>query len=208
MDFVIITLQLPQLQRAMDLELPGEIPLVRLLPALVQATGSPVADNARRPLRYQLFVLRQGQPHPLREQDSLAHAGVMTGDVLLLTGGGAGVVLPPPVYNNSALLQCPSGAVIALDNFGKSELLLGRFDASTGKHPDVELSEEPDGNTVSRMHVLLRRQGAAWYIVPLAEQNITELQKKRLPVHEPCLLQDSDELLLGKLRLVFRAASS
>lgn len=208
MDSVIITLQLPQLQRVVNLEVPGEIPLTRLLPALVQATGAPGVDNARRPLRYQLFVLREGQPHPLREQDTLTYAGVMTGDIMLLTGGGVGVAPSVSDHNNSALLQCPSGAIVALDNFGKSELSLGRFDSTTGKYPDVELSQEPNGNTVSRMHALLRRSGSAWYIIPLAENNVTELRKQRLPVQEPYPLQDGDELVLGMLHLVFRAASS
>jgi len=206
MDFVIVTLQLPQLQRAMDLELPGEIPLIRLLPVLVQATGLSAADNSRQSLRCQLFMLRQGQPHLLKEQDSLAHAGVMTGDILVLTGDVASPRPLPP--NASAVLQCPSGAIIALDNFGKSELSIGRFNASTGEYPDVELSQEPNGNTVSRMHALLRRSGSAWYIIPLAEKNVTELQQQRLSTQVPYPLRDGDELVLGMLHLIFRAASS
>lgn len=205
MDFVIITLQLPQLQRAMDLELPGEIPLVRLLPVLAQVAGLPGTDNARQSLRCQLSVLRQGQLHLLKEQDSLAHAGVMTGDILVLTGDMTSPRLPPP--NTSAVLQCPSGTIIALDNFGKSELSIGRFNASTGEYPDVELSQEPNGSTVSRMHALLRRLGSAWYIIPLAEKNTTELQRQRLATQVPYPLQDGDELVLGMLHLIFHAAS-
>lgn len=206
MDFVIITLQLPQLQRAMDLELPGEVPLVRLLPVLAQAAGLSGTDNTRQSLRCQLSVLRQGQPHLLKEQDSLAHAGVMTGDILVLTGDMTSPRTPPP--NASAVLQCPSGTIIALDNFGKSELSIGRFNASTGEYPDVELSQEPNGSTVSRMHALLRRSGSAWYIIPLAEKNTTELQRQCLAMQVPYPLQDGDELVLGMLHLIFRAASS
>jgi len=205
MDSIVITLQLPQAQRELNVELPVDLPCTKLLPALVQATGAPRLDGARRPLRYQLAVLREGQAYPLRERDSLAYAGVLAGNTLILTGGDTGVAVYAPAQNNSAVLCCPSGTIIALENFGKPELLIGRYDATTGKYPDIELSEEPGGNTISRKHALLRKQGAAWYIVPLTPRNITQLQKARLTAQQSYLLQDGQELLLGRVPLRFHS---
>lgn len=207
MDSVVITLQLPQFQRTIDLELSSEIPLAKLLPVLVRVHGLPVRDNAGNAIHYQLSLLRLGQPLVLREQSSLAHAGVVTGDILVLTGGGLGVIEMASVPSHSALLQCPSGKVIALENFGKPELLVGRFDAITGRYPDIELSDEPGGHTVSRAHALLRKHGETWYVVPLAEQNNTQLQGMVLAVRQSYPLQEGSDLLLGTVHLIFHAVS-
>jgi len=202
MSSVIITLQSSLLQVAIDLELPGEVVLRSLLPELVRALRLPPTDGAGKPVVYQL--VHQAQKRPLRETETLLSAGVVTGDVLSLAStapGGPDKTRPAA----SALLRCPSGTVIALDNYGKAELTIGRYDARIGKSPDIDLSEEPRGNTVSRSHALLRKQGNRWILVALSTKNPTWVGNTLLTPQQPRPLTTGDVIALGGVKLVFEA---
>ncbi len=200
---VVVSLQSPR--GSIDLELSGEVPVRNLLPELVRVLQLPAVDNVRRPIAYQL-VHRQ---RPLRETESLLEAGVVTGNTLFLvstsqTGsvpGGAG----GSHGGTSALLCCPSGMVVALDNYGKSELTMGRYDARTGNSPDIDLSGEPEGNTVSRSHALLRKQSNRWVLIPLSTKNPTMVGKTRLAPQQAQPLNSGDRITLGAVELVFEA---
>lgn len=207
MDPVVVTLQIVPLQRSVDLELPSETPLAKLVPVIAGISGLPVTDRFGKPAHYELFLFRHGQTTPLPEQTSLGRAGVLTGDTLTMTGQGSSIASPLPTPSNASLLECPSGKLIALDNFGKSELLVGRFDARTGRYPDIELSDEPGGNTVSRAHAVLHQRDAVWYVTHLAADNIAVLQDTPLVVQRPYRLQNDNELVLGSVRLIFRTAT-
>lgn len=208
MSTVVITLDSSFLHRTIDLELPGEVALGNLLPELVRALQLPAVDNVRRPIVYQL-VHRQ---RPLRETESLLEAGVVTGDTLSLvsvsqigaTSGGASV----GHWGASALLRCPSGAVIVLDSYGKLELTIGRYDARTGKTPDIDLSGELESNTVSRSHALLRKVGVQWVLVPLAAKNVTRVGQTSLAPQQMQPLRPGDLITLGAVRLIFEAGHS
>lgn len=205
MSTVVITLDSPFLRRTIDLELPGKVALRNLLPELVHALQLPAVDSMRRPIVYQLIH----QQRPLRETESLLEAGVVTGDTLSLvsasqigtTSGGTGV----GHLGASALLRCPSGMVIALDNYGKPELTIGRYDARTGKTPDIDLSGEPEGNTVSRSHALLRKHGNQWVLIPLSAKNITRIGLAQLAPQQVQPLKSGDRITLGAVGLVFEA---
>jgi pSer/pThr/pTyr-binding forkhead associated (FHA) protein len=101
------------------------------------------------------------------------------------------------------LLRSQSGLVIALDNYGKSELSVGRYDARTGKSPDIDLSEEPHGNTVSRAHAQLRQQGQQWVLVPLSNKSPTYVGNILLNPQQPRTLKPGDVITLGNLQLTF-----
>ncbi|RLC70528.1 MAG: hypothetical protein DRI81_18990, partial [Chloroflexi bacterium] len=94
MSSIIITLQSSLLQEVIDLELPGDVMLQNLLPELARALKLPLADGAGQAITYQL--VHQAWPRPLQGTDTLANAGVVTGDVLSLVsaaspiGAGAG----------------------------------------------------------------------------------------------------------------------
>jgi pSer/pThr/pTyr-binding forkhead associated (FHA) protein len=93
--------------------------------------------------------------------------------------------------------------VIALDNYGKPELSLGRYDARTGECPDIDLSEEPAGSTVSRSHALLRKQGSQWTLISLSTKNSTHVGNTRITPHQSRLLKSGDVITLGGAELVF-----
>ena len=207
MSSIIITLQSSLLQEAIDLELPGDVMLQNLLPELARALKLPLADVAGQAITYQL--VHQAWQRPLQGTDTLANAGVVTGDVLSLVsaaspiGAGAGGV-SRGYEAGSVLLRSESGmAVFALNNYGKSELTIGRYDERTGNSPDIDLSEEPDGGTVSRSHALLRKQSNQWVLVPLSAKNLTQVGNASLAPQQSWPLKSGDIITLGAVRLVF-----
>jgi pSer/pThr/pTyr-binding forkhead associated (FHA) protein len=105
------------------------------------------------------------------------------------------------------VLRCESGATIALDNFSKTELTIGRYDARSGKSPDIDLSEETDGNTVSRPHALLRNQDDQWYLLPISTTNTTRVGNAKLTPQQSWPLQPGDVVILGLVRLIFEVGS-
>jgi uncharacterized ubiquitin-like protein YukD len=203
---VVITLQSDLLQGGtIDLELPAEVPLQDLLPPLVRALGIAPNNQAGQSMSYQLSHHRRR--HPMQGSETLRDAGVATGDVLSLVSVG-----PHPgarrsstagVSSRSALLRCESGTVIALDNYGKHELSVGRYDARTGDSPDIDLSEEPGGGTVSRSHALLRKRGSQWVLIPFSTKNRTHVGNARIGPNQSHPLKSGDNVTLGSVRLVF-----
>lgn len=209
MSTVIVTLYSPGQHGSLDLELPREVQLRNLLPAMLAALKLPSVDAHGQPLTYQL-TRQAGQP-PLQETENLSGAGVVTGDVLHLVT----TALPalPPLRNrsllgNSALLRSFGGKVIVLENYGKDTLAVGRYDAATGKSPDIDLSDEPGGNTVSRDHALLRKQGNQWVLIPRSARNTTRVNNTTLTPAQPHVLQSNDVIALGGVKLKFEAGLS
>ncbi len=200
MNTIIITLQYPSPRGAIDLELPGNVMLYKLLPELVRVLQLPSTDNTEQPITYRLF--HQTWQRVLSETDTLSNSGVITGDVLSLTSSAAfraGV----GGMTSSAVLRCESGSVIALDNFGKTELTIGRYDARTGKSPDIDLSEDPDGNTVSRSHAKLHNQDNQWSLTPISTKNATRVGSKKLSPQQSWPLKSGDVISFGAVKLVF-----
>lgn len=209
MSSIIITLQSSLLQRAIDLELPGDVMLQNLLPELARTLKLPLAGSSGQTITYQL--VHQAWQRPLRGTDTLANAGVVTGDILSLVsaaspiGAGAGGV-SRGYGADSVLLRSESGiAVFALDNYGNPELTIGRYDERTGKSPDIDLSEEPDGSTVSRSHALLRKQGNQWVLTPLSAKNLVQVGNALLAPQQSWPLKSGDVITLGAVRLLFEA---
>ncbi|MEA3338345.1 MAG: EsaB/YukD family protein [Chloroflexota bacterium] len=204
MTTLIITLHPPGPGGPLDLELPGDVMLQNLLPELTRALQLPLAGSAGQPVAYQL--VHQAWQRTLRETDTLASAGVITGNTLSLVssgspvrgagGGGRGA---------SALLRSDSGLVFALDNYGKSELVIGRYDERTGQTPDIDLSDEPSSNTVSRSHALLRKRDDQWMLMSISPKNTTKVGNTPLAPQMPWLLHPNDAITLGAVRLVFES---
>ena len=210
MSSVIITLQSPHLQRAIDLELPGEVPLNNLLPELVRVLQLPDTDGTGQPVVYQL--VHQAGGRPLAETMSLLAAGVVTGDVLSLATTVAQIDAVQEVASGahasaSALLRSTSGMVVALDNYGKPELTVGRYDDRTDKSPDIDLSGEPAGNTVSRSQALLRKQGDQWMLVSLSTTNPARIGETVLAPHQERPLKPGDVITFGDVRLIFETST-
>lgn len=204
MSSVIITLRLPQTNETRDLELPDDVMLRKLLPALVQAMGLPWINVPNTSSAYQLTLTRGSYVRTLRETDTLQLSGIVTGDILTLSSNIQHPIAQAAMQAH-ARLRCESGAIVALDNFGKTELSLGRYDHRTGHAPDIDLSNEPNGNTVSRYHALLRKQGTQWYLVHTAPQNFSRVGSHQIPLQQPWPLRPGDTLYLGEVKLRFEA---
>lgn len=220
MKSIVVTVRFGNSLRSVDLELPGEVPIQRLMPPLMRVVqGLLLLPASNSP--YQLASVSLNRI--LSDADTLISAGVRTGDVLLLAPvtalpgllaqavafqskqpviKGAGPVLAGP-----AVLRTLSGRVVNLDGFGRAELTIGRYDPHLSQQPDIDLSSEPAGKTVSRTHAVLRRQGNQWMIIALQDRNRTEVGGVQLALNQPYNLKPGDVIILGGTRLVFEASS-
>lgn len=82
------------------------------------------------------------------------------------------------------------------------ETIIGRRDPATGIAPDVDLTAFSGYKLgVSRKHAVLRVRGKQLEILDLGSSNGTMVNGVRIPPHEPRLLRDGDQLLMGKLTM-------
>jgi hypothetical protein len=92
----------------------------------------------------------------------------------------------------------------------KFETSLGRRDPATGTMPDVDLSAYAGYRLgVSRKHAIIRLKNERLEIYDLGSSNGTSVNGTRLTPHQPQILRDGDELLLGKMmvRVLFQMRS-
>lgn len=207
MQSVVVTMHMPDSGGAIDLELPGDIEVQRLLPGLLRALRLPTTDQTGHRIIYRLIHERRRRP--LRPAESLIDAGIHTGDFLTLQGSAKGGKVhwqrrgSYPSRSSTLLRSSASGRVFALDNHGKQDLKIGRYDARTGEHPDIDLSREPNGNTISRPHALLRKQRGQWMLIPISTKNPTAVDGNQILHHQPYPLQPGNIITLGGVELVF-----
>jgi hypothetical protein len=82
------------------------------------------------------------------------------------------------------------------------EISMGRLDATTATFPDIDLTT--DGaleKGVSRRHAKITRKGTELYLEDLGSVNGTFLNGKRLTPYLPHVLNNKDELRLGKITM-------
>jgi len=87
---------------------------------------------------------------------------------------------------------------------GKQTVVLGREDPVSGIFPEIDL--DPHGAHeagVGRRHAQLILQGGQTLIEDLDSVNGTVVNKQRLAPHQPQPIHDGDELILGKLALIY-----
>jgi len=201
MPVVIITLESKYLPGAIDLELPDDVELKQLLPTLTQALGQ---NFKLPPGRYQLAH----DSHPLPPQLTLADGDVLTGHKLSLLAVQVSSSQTDPAalaqYPRIATLTTPSGRTIALDNIDKNQLLIGRYTSRMLQPPDIDLGDEPKGDTVSRVHAQLQRKQGKWFITPRASSNPTRIAGKELVYHQEHPLSSGDKISLGAVHLKFK----
>lgn len=110
---------------------------------------------------------------------------------------------PAPVYISGSLQVAGTGAIIPIPD-GKSEILVGREDPVSGNFPDVNLDPYEALNLgVSRQHCKLSIQESQVMIEDLNSVNKTYLRGLPLVPGQKYPIQDGDEVLLGRLKLVF-----
>jgi hypothetical protein len=89
----------------------------------------------------------------------------------------------------------------------KAETSIGRRDPATGTMPDVDLSAYAGYRLgVSRKHAFIRLKNHQLEIYDLGSSNGTSVNGVRLTAHQPHVLRDGDEILLGKMmvRVLFQ----
>lgn len=89
-------------------------------------------------------------------------------------------------------------------SLSKAEMLIGRWDASRGIFPDVDLDEADTETKVSRRHARIFNQNNQYWIEDLGSLNGTVINRQhRLQRGKPYPLKDGDEIIVGKTFLRF-----
>ncbi|MFL6061710.1 MAG: FHA domain-containing protein [Marmoricola sp.] len=100
----------------------------------------------------------------------------------------------------------PAGSALLIVQRGPgagSRYLLDTDVVSAGRHPESEIFL--DDITVSRRHVEFRREGGTYSVHDVGSLNGTYVNRDRI---DDALLQNGDEVRIGKYRLVFFASAS
>jgi hypothetical protein len=101
------------------------------------------------------------------------------------------------------LLHKKSGEKFQLSH--REEILIGREDPVSGIFPDIDTTTvggEEDG--VSRQHARITSLGDQYFVEDLDSVNATFVNQVKLSPHAPVSLNDGDELILGRLKLVLK----
>ena len=115
---------------------------------------------------------------------------------------------PPPAPQTASspgyFLVQPDGETITIPS-GSSEVTIGREDVVSNIYPDIDLNSYGALNRgVGRKHIQLTFQGTQATIIDLNSVNGSHLNGQRLSPNQPVALNDGDELILGRLKLIFR----
>jgi pSer/pThr/pTyr-binding forkhead associated (FHA) protein len=95
-------------------------------------------------------------------------------------------------------VQFPSGEVYELS--GKRTFLVGRRDASSGMHPDLDLTAEGGVEAgVSRGHAAIHLRAEGYFIEDLGSANETLLNFQRLLPRQLYPLHSGDQVRFGLL---------
>ncbi len=111
---------------------------------------------------------------------------------------------PAPPDAGGALVAVQSGVRFALPS--KDEVTVGRFDAVTGVHPDVDLTSVDTNRLTSRRHArLLRDRGKFLLSEEIGTPNGTFVNGTRLETGVPVALSPGDRVHFGDIEMVFQA---
>ncbi|MFC1878931.1 FHA domain-containing protein, partial [Chloroflexota bacterium] len=90
---------------------------------------------------------------------------------------------------------------------GKQAVTIGREDPVSGIFPDIDTDQHGGQDAgVGRRHAQLIVQSNQVYIEDLNSVNGTVVNKQRLQPQQPQLLNDGDEIRLGKMILIYHAS--
>jgi pSer/pThr/pTyr-binding forkhead associated (FHA) protein len=164
--------------------------------------GSQNSDDAR-------FCSHCG--HALPQQPAVPAAGAGETTATITFGAGTG---KPDADDRSALNEAdaaaadalPVGSALLIVQRGPgagSRYLLDTETVSAGRHPESDIFL--DDITVSRRHVEFHREGNSFRVHDVGSLNGTYVNRDRI---DDALLQNGDEVRIGKFRLVFFASAA
>lgn len=108
--------------------------------------------------------------------------------------------------HQGAIDALPSGSALLVVKRGPnagSRFLLDRNTTTAGRHPDSDIFL--DDVTVSRRHVEFRREPTGYSVHDVGSLNGTYVNRQRI---DSALLTGSDEVQIGKFRLVYLTSSA
>lgn len=109
-----------------------------------------------------------------------------------------------PAAKSPSLTVVDSGIVLAFPP-DKTEIIIGREDPVSSNFPDIDLSTHGAFDLgVSRQHCRLTLQDGTWGIEDLHAVNKTYLQQQVLSPGQRKPLSDGDEIVLGRLHLIYK----
>ncbi len=114
------------------------------------------------------------------------------------------IAAPAAAPEAVALVAVQSGVRFALPS--KDEIKVGRFDAVTGVHPDVDLTSVDTNKLTSRRHArLVRDRGNFLLSEEIGTPNGTFVNETRLETGVPVTLAPGDRVRFGDIEMVFQA---
>lgn len=166
------------------------------------------------------YVLKlRGSATPLETDRTLDQLGIKTGDELVFERErmrlsqqfmARGDQLVQPISSTQAPVLIES---VTNQHFPLrwQPAQIGRQSASDARgNPAlaVDLSEVPQGRTVSRQHAQITERGGRYFLEGLADQNPTLLNDQPVLPGEKRPLADGDRIQVGKIVLTFRLPSA
>jgi hypothetical protein len=205
MTSVVVTIQAGRDVRR-DLELPADVPVSIVGPAIAEALRRPNPSEEERPVKAVLKIEDTNEVIPMDK--SLEAAGVVHGDILLLMVKE----IPQELSHNESNLRFngpgfihPGGNTFP---FRGKNILIGRVDPASGvvsRVLGVDLTdlEDPQNPSVSRRHARILFRDGDYLIQDLRSTNGTCVNGTMLPQEARLALHHSDEVQFGDITLYF-----
>lgn len=107
------------------------------------------------------------------------------------------------------LILCDPSSLSKEFTIERSGAIVGRFDPDSGP-VDIELDELGGGETVSRNHAEIYREGGQWKVKDLASENHTFIRRSGQPrfssaITKPEILNPDDEIAFAKVKFIFKS---
>lgn len=155
--------------------------------------------------RVETAIMRAMELDPLARFDSIEtfRAALLTG--ITTSSAPAEDDFPPTLIPTDRIREA---ALVSKANRSylvrKQRNIIGRRSRRTGEAPEIDLSDETDGDTVSRKHAWLNWAGEQWRLQPHAERkNVVKVNGK--PVGDGgTLLRHNDQIQIGGVILAFQ----
>ena len=126
---------------------------------------------------------------------------IKTDQIKPTLGATTDFVDTPPRFDTwGSLHLIESGQILPLGD--RNEFTLGRISDAQPIMPDIDLTPyQAYANGVSRLHVVLKRNGKKISVIDLGSSNGTYLNSERLKPNIEVLVKNNDILSLGKLKI-------
>jgi len=191
---VIVNIRKDGQARGHDLEVPTEVPSEQLAKMVAEALNWDIG-TIKRPSRYAIRDISSGRI--LQPDESLADAGLWDGTYLALQQIP---VLGEEKTFRSAFLESPTGKKYTLNH---PHIRIGR--RTPDRDIDLDLSDEPEGQTVSRAHASIVFKNGSWVLITSrGTKNPTMINGRLIEGGQSCSLTNGDLLQFGGVKLFFR----